>query len=283
MSESGSRVFELYELALGRPESEREAWLHASGASRAEVDRVLAMIRAEATVAGLNVARGGIEVAAAVGVEAGDTDDPLPTLRGHYRIIRSIGEGGTGSVYEAEQSSPRRRVAIKALRPGLASRRAVACLRAEADILARLQHPGIAQVFEAGLDDEAKREQAFIVMELVDGAPIHRYVEDAGLSRRERVRLMLAVCDAVEHAHRRGVIHRDLKPANILVTADGRAKVLDFGVCEAGWLVVFTGWDERIGDCWDIGVYEPEQARGPVLLWMCEPMCTGWERCCIRC
>lgn len=264
MSESGSGVFELYERALERPVSERAAWLHASGAAEADVERVLSMLRAEATVAGLNVARGGVEVAAAMGEVEGTGDDPLPTLRGHYRIIRAIGEGGMGTVYEAEQGSPRRRVAIKALRSGLASRRAVARLRAEADILARLQHPGIAQVFEAGLGDEAHTEQAFIVMELVDGRPIHRHAEAAGLSQRERVRLMLGVCDAVEHAHRRGVIHRDLKPANILVTPDGRAKVLDFGVARLVASGVAGGVEgvEEAGIVGTLGYMSPEQAEG---------------------
>lgn len=241
----------------------RAEFLRRSGASPEEQARVLAMLRADASTTGLDDARGGIDLVAALTEDPSDKADPLPTLRGYYRVIRLIGEGGSGAVYEAEQASPRRRVAIKAIRAGLASRRAVRRLRAEADILARLHHPGIAQVFEAGLGEEHQTDQAFIVMELVEGLPIHRHSESAGLDRRARVSLMLQVCHAVEHAHQRGVIHRDLKPANILVDGQGQAKVLDFGVArllsDDGEAADVTEHGAVVGT---LGYMSPEQASG---------------------
>lgn len=152
---------------------------------------------------------------------------------GQYRILRVLGEGGMGTVYEAEQVRPRRRVAIKAIRPGRVSRSMLRRFEYEAHLLARLQHPGIAQVFEADVQIVDRQVQAYIAMELVAG----RRIDDFALSRRlsvdERVRLFIQVCDAVQHAHQVGIIHRDLKPANILITDSGQPKVLDFGVARA--------------------------------------------------
>jgi eukaryotic-like serine/threonine-protein kinase len=159
---------------------------------------------------------------------------PMPLLTGQYRILRVVGEGGMGIVYEAEQSFPKRRVALKSIRPGLFSRRMLRRFQNEAHILGRLQHPGIAHIYEAGASDPQSPDDAFFVMEFVDGPPLTTYAEQKKLRTRERAELMIKVCDAVHHAHQRGVIHRDLKPGNILVTedADGtpRPKILDFGV-----------------------------------------------------
>src|SRR5262245_2558940 len=135
-----------------------------------------------------------------------------------------------GVVYRAEQSIPKRTVAIKAIRPGLTSRQVLRRFEREAHILGRLQHPGIAQVFEAGASSSARADEAFFVMEFVDGVPITEYARQATLSVERRLDLLARVCDAVQHAHQRRVIHRDLKPANILVTAEGQPKILDFGV-----------------------------------------------------
>lgn len=263
MSElSGSDIFGLFERAAAIPADEREAFLASSGASDADRARVRAMLRADGSRGGLED-RAGLDLVATLTT----TEEPelaeLPTLRGYYRVIRLLGEGGSGSVYEAEQASPRRRVAIKAIRAGLASRRAVRRLRVEADILARLQHPGIAQVFEAGLGEEHQQDQAFIVMELVDGLPIHKHAAASGFDRRQRVALFLQVCDAVAHAHQRGVIHRDLKPANILVDAQGRTKVLDFGVArllsDGSGRADATEQGMVVGT---LGYMSPEQAAG---------------------
>jgi WD40 repeat protein/predicted Ser/Thr protein kinase len=147
-----------------------------------------------------------------------------------YRVVRMLGEGGMGAVYEAEQDSPRRSVALKVVRAGVASPALLKRLTQEAQILARLHHPGIAQVYEAGLADDG---QPFFAMEFIRGLPLDEYVNRHGLDLIARVGLVARVCDAVQHAHDQGVIHRDLKPANILVEETGGPKVLDFGVARA--------------------------------------------------
>ncbi|HEX8875942.1 MAG TPA: serine/threonine-protein kinase, partial [Phycisphaerales bacterium] len=163
-----------------------------------------------------------------------DLQAPLPQAIGPYRVVRLIGEGGMGLVYEAEQPSPKRRVAIKVIARGVATRAMLARFRNEAQVLGQLKHPGIAQIFEASTD--VATGQAFFAMEYVEGPPLTRFVRDRGLSDRQRVDLLARVCDAVQHAHQKGVIHRDLKPGNILVEAasDGTyaPKVLDFGVAK---------------------------------------------------
>jgi WD40 repeat protein len=155
---------------------------------------------------------------------------PVAVLQGHYRIIRALGEGGMGVVYEAEQTIPRRPVAIKAIRSGLTSRQILSRFEREAHILGRLQHPGIAQIFEAGAATADQADEAYFVMEFVDGCPITDFATNKALSVPERLELLAKVCDAVHHAHQRRVIHRDLKPGNILVTKEGQPKILDFGV-----------------------------------------------------
>jgi tetratricopeptide (TPR) repeat protein len=147
---------------------------------------------------------------------------------GRYTIVRVLGAGSMGVVYEAVGEQPKRAVALKIGRSGLNAARLRDQLGHEAAALARLQHPGIATVYDAGVD-EATGEPYF-AMELVEGSTITAFVRDRGLSIDERVGLLAEVCDAVHHAHLRGVIHRDLKPSNILVDASGRARVLDFGI-----------------------------------------------------
>ena len=163
-----------------------------------------------------------------------DLPIPLPQAIGPYRVLRLIGEGGMGLVYEAEQPSPKRRVAIKVIARGVATRAMLARFRNEAQVLGQLKHPGIAQIFEASTD--VATGQAYFAMEYVEGPALTRFVRDRGLSDRQRVDLLARVCDAVQHAHQKGVIHRDLKPGNILVevASDGTysPKVLDFGVAK---------------------------------------------------
>ena len=155
-----------------------------------------------------------------------------------YRVVRVLGEGGMGTVYEAEQDSPRRTVALKVIRPGLASPALLKRFTHEAQILGRLHHPGIAQVYEAGLADDG---QPFFAMEFIRGLPLDEYANRHGLDLTARVGLVARVCDAVQHAHDQGVIHRDLKPANILVEETGQPKVLDFGVARATDADLLTG------------------------------------------
>ena len=155
----------------------------------------------------------------------------LVTVRiGRYQVLRRIAEGGMGTVYEAEQDSPRRIVALKVVRLGFGSPDVVRRFTHEAQILGRLHHPGIAQVYEAGLADDG---QPFFAMEFIHGLPLDEYARRRGLDLTARVGLLARVCDAVQHAHDQGVIHRDLKPANILVEETGQPKVLDFGVARA--------------------------------------------------
>lgn len=154
----------------------------------------------------------------------------LPAAIGRYRILGVLGEGGMGTVYEAETTNPHRRVALKVIRRDYVSADLARRFARESEALARLQHPGIAQVFEAGTADGPSGQQSYFAMELVRGQPLTDYANARALGLRERLELFARICDAVHYAHRQGVIHRDLKPANILVDEDGQPKVLDFGV-----------------------------------------------------
>jgi tetratricopeptide (TPR) repeat protein/predicted Ser/Thr protein kinase len=154
----------------------------------------------------------------------------LPNHIGQYRILDVLGEGGMGVVYRAEQESPRRTVALKVIKAGAESPGLLKRFEHEGQVLGWLQHPGIAQIFEAGTADTGQGIQPFFAMEFVRGQSLIRYAagQESGLS--QRLELMAKVCDAVHHAHQKGVIHRDLKPGNILVDDSGQPKVLDFGV-----------------------------------------------------
>jgi predicted Ser/Thr protein kinase len=155
---------------------------------------------------------------------------PLPLSIGLYRILRLLGEGGMGAVYEAEQDQPRRRVALKVIRAAWASPELLRRFAQESQALGRLHHPGIAQIYEAGSADTGFGIQPFFAMELIQGKPLVEYADMNHLDTRQRMALMIEVCEAVQHAHQRGIIHRDLKPSNILVDESGQPKILDFGI-----------------------------------------------------
>jgi serine/threonine protein kinase/tetratricopeptide (TPR) repeat protein len=159
---------------------------------------------------------------------------PPPETIGHYRLIQKLGEGGMGEVYEAEQTSPvTRRVALKVIKWGLDTKEVVARFETERQALALMDHPCIARVFDAGSTDQGR---PFFAMEYVRGVPITDYCDTNRLTIEERLKLFVAVCEGVQHAHQRGVIHRDIKPSNILVAVqDGRPvpKIIDFGVAKA--------------------------------------------------
>jgi tetratricopeptide (TPR) repeat protein/predicted Ser/Thr protein kinase len=138
-----------------------------------------------------------------------------------------------GAVYEAEQDQPRRSVALKVIKAAWASPEMLRRFEQESQALGRLQHPGIAQIYEAGSADTGFGVQPFFAMELIHGKPLVEYADEHKLNTRQRLELMIQVCDAVHHAHQRGIIHRDLKPCNILVDETGQPKILDFGLARA--------------------------------------------------
>jgi len=158
-----------------------------------------------------------------------EAEKPVPDIEG-YQITGHLGEGGMGSVWRGVQLSTRREVALKLLGVGVfGSDKARARFQREVELTARLSHPNIARVYDSGLN----RGVDFYAMELIDGRPLDRYVKEQKLERRQILELMRSVCQAVQHAHQRGVIHRDLKPSNILVTEDGQPHILDFGLAKA--------------------------------------------------
>lgn len=193
----------------------------------------------------------------AVSEQAGDSIGP-------YKLLQQIGEGGMGIVYLAEQREPvKRRVAIKIIKPGMDSRQVIARFEAERQALAMMNHPNIAKVLDAGATSSGR---PYFVMELVNGVPITEYCDEQKLSTRQRLSLFVAVCQAVHHAHQKGVIHRDIKPSNILVTLyDGVPvpKVIDFGISKATnqrltEKTLFTHFGQLIGT----PIYmSPEQAE----------------------
>lgn len=161
-------------------------------------------------------------------------EEPAGTVVGRYKLLQKIGEGGMGVVYMAEQTEPvTRKVALKIIKLGMNTKQVVARFEAERQALAMMDHPCIARALDAGATESGR---PYFVMELVQGVPITEYCDRAKLSAKERLKLFVQVCQAVQSAHQKGVIHRDLKPSNILVTlhhGDPMPKVIDFGIAKA--------------------------------------------------
>src|SRR5262249_20129852 len=151
-----------------------------------------------------------------------------PSRIGQYRILARLGAGGMGVVYQAEQEHPRRIVALKVMRPGWTSPELLQRFERESEALGRLQHPGIARIYEAGSADSGFGPQPYFAMEFIHGQSLRAYVEEQPLDTRGRLEIMVKICEAVHHAHQRGIVHRDLKPGNILVDETGQPKILDF-------------------------------------------------------
>jgi tetratricopeptide (TPR) repeat protein/tRNA A-37 threonylcarbamoyl transferase component Bud32 len=186
------------------------------------------------------------------------------TVIGPYKLLQQLGEGGMGAVFMAEQAHPvQRRVALKIIKPGMDSRQVLARFAAERQALALMDHPHIAKVHDGGTTDTGR---PYFVMELVKGVPITRYCDEHRLTPRERLELIVPVCQAVQHAHQKGIIHRDLKPSNVLVALyDGKAvpKVIDFGVAKVTGFkltdkTLFTEFGQVVGT---LEYMSPEQAQ----------------------
>jgi serine/threonine protein kinase len=165
---------------------------------------------------------------------AGLPNEVIDQKIGRYKILERVGEGGCGVVYVAEQTEPvRRRVALKVIKLGMDTKQVVARFEAERQALAMMDHPNIAKVLDAGTTEAGR---PFFVMELVRGIELTEYCDQNNLSSKERLDLFIKVCQAIQHAHQKGIIHRDIKPSNILVTLhDGvpMPKVIDFGIAKA--------------------------------------------------
>ena len=194
----------------------------------------------------------GPAVAIAPTIDQPSAEKPGMTI-GRYKLLQEIGEGGMGVVYMAEQREPvRRKVALKIIKPGMDTREVVARFEAERQALAMMDHPNIAHVLDGGATESGR---PYFVMERVQGMPITEYCDEAELSAEERLRLFVSVCDAVQHAHQKGIIHRDIKPSNVLVTLHGETpvpKIIDFGVAKATnreltEKTVFTGHGQLLG------------------------------------
>jgi serine/threonine protein kinase/Tfp pilus assembly protein PilF len=188
----------------------------------------------------------------------------VATQIGPYKILQQIGEGGMGTVYMAEQIHPvQRKVALKVIKAGLDGRQVIARFEAERQALAMMDHVNIARVFEAGATEAGR---PYFVMELVHGVPITRYCDDNHLTPRARLDLFVPVCQAIQHAHQKGIIHRDIKPSNVMVTLyDGKPvpKVIDFGVAKATEQklterTLFTQYGTLVGT---LEYMSPEQAE----------------------
>ena len=254
--EQYERASEIFHAALDLEPRERAALIERESAGdavvRAEVESLLAARERAASF-----------------LEPAPAQEPETSLRGrtigHYQILRELGSGGMGVVYEAEQREPQRRVALKVVRAAALGGRAVTRFRHEAEILGRLSHPAIARVYEAGTHEDGSGPIAFFTMELVEGgASLTDYAAAKHLPLRARLELFLRVCEGVAYAHQRGVIHRDLKPSNILVDAGGHPKLLDFGLAklteaESGFTSLQTRTGQLVGT---LPYMSPEQVEG---------------------
>ncbi|MEJ1963457.1 MAG: serine/threonine-protein kinase [Gammaproteobacteria bacterium] len=225
-SQAWNRVAELFAEVVTLPSRERESFIRgACGDDVALSNELASLLRAH------DQTSGPLDVAPPFVVDEPDSSaapEPEGTLVGPYRLLRPIGEGGMGSVWLAERSDGTLKRAVALKRPhatwiGSAAGR----MAQERDILASLEHPNIARLYDAGITDEGR---PYLALEYVEGVPINQYCVAHALSIRQRLELFLQVLEAIRYAHAHLVIHRDIKPSNILVSVDGRAHLLDFGI-----------------------------------------------------
>jgi hypothetical protein len=223
------QIEELYHAALGLAPDARAALL--AGADPTVREEVQSLLDQD-TVDGF-LDQPVLQAAARLlhpGPQTETEEPPLPKRVGQYRILAKLGEGGMGAVYQAEQEHPRRVVALKVIKPGWSTPQLLRRFDLESHALGRLQHPGIARIYEAGTANSGFGTQPYFAMEFIEGQSLRRYAETNRMSTRARLEMMEKVCEAVHHAHQHGIIYRDLKPGNILVDQTGQPKILDFGV-----------------------------------------------------
>ncbi len=254
--------------ARERPAAERAAFLDGACAGdvalRERLERLLALDDQSDELLANGAA--AATVRAAINLDLSDfRDEAIGQALGRYKLVEAIGEGGCGVVYVAQQTEPvRRRVALKVIKLGMDTKRVVARFEAERQALAMMDHPNIAKVLDAGATDTGR---PFFVMELVRGIKITDYCDQNQLLTKERLELFIKICQAIQHAHQKGIIHRDIKPSNILVTLhDGAAvpKVIDFGIAKATDhqlltdKTIFTALEQFVGTP---AYMSPEQAE----------------------
>jgi eukaryotic-like serine/threonine-protein kinase len=222
------RAHTIFTKALGLPRQERAAFVASACADDAGLLRDLQRLLAAA-----DRSEGFLETPALAGTD--QKPAPMPDAVGNYLVIGVLGSGGMATVYEAIQENPHRRVALKVMHQSVGNTEAAMRFKLECAALARLHHPGIAQIYEAGTAALGQAAASpFFAMELVpDALPITEYARTRGLSLHDRLAMFAGVCDAVLHGHQNGVIHRDIKAENVLVGPDGAAKVIDFGIARS--------------------------------------------------
>ena len=228
----GTHLWAALEEALARPPEQRQPYL-AERLAPEDARRAAELLEQVEAADGFfdDLAR-DVEPARVASVRRHEVErTPVPERIGPYRIVQRRGVGGMGEVYRAERADGafEQTVAIKLIRRSLEDEVSIERFRAERQILAQLEHPNIARLIDGGVTEDGR---TYLVMEWVDGQPIDRWAADRQLGKRDRIRLFVDVCRAVEHAHRNLVIHRDLKPSNVLVDPEGRIKLLDFGIAK---------------------------------------------------
>lgn len=264
MDSSADRKLTVFIEALQLPISERTAYLERACAGDVELRRAIESLLQEQDRVGDFLEKSPIIPRTNANAQTAGAEKPGDSIGG-YKLLQEIGEGGCGVVFMAEQTQPvQRKVALKIIKPGMDTKSVIARFEAERQMLALMDHPNIAKIFDAGATQSGR---PYFVMELVRGIKITEYCDQHSLTTEDRLKLFIPVCQAVQHAHQKGIIHRDIKPSNILVTtteAGGPVPVvIDFGIAKATSdqrlteKTLFTAFDVLIGTP---AYMSPEQA-----------------------